>query len=159
TFIDLFLNEAKLAALLAHPNVVQIFELGQVDGNWFIAMEYVNGHSLSTVLETVARQKKVLAAVCAARLCSQALQGLHYAHRLTNDRGEPLHLVHRDVSPENIMLTFDGGVKLVDFGIAKARASAERLSRAGKLPYMAPEQVASGAIEARTDIYSMGVVL
>lgn len=147
TFVDLFLGEARLAAQLSHPNVVQIFELGEEGGAYFMAMEHVHGHSLRAVQRQAAKAQGPLEPSLVARICSQALQGLHYAH----GRG----IVHRDVSPENILVSFDGAVKVVDFGLAPVSPGL----RAGKLAYMAPELLTGGTATPRSDLYSMGVVL
>ncbi|MHB8876965.1 MAG: serine/threonine protein kinase [Myxococcaceae bacterium] len=162
TFVDMFLNEARLAALLSHPNIVQIFELGQEEGTYFIAMEYVRGRSLKALKQKLYERRELFSPVLAARLCAQALQGLHYAHTLTDEAGAPLHVVHRDISPDNVLVSVDGQVKLVDFGIAKA-ANAVSTTRTGtikgKYAYMAPEQLTGATVDGRTDVYSMGVVL
>ena len=162
-FVDMFLNEARLAALLSHPNIVQIFELGHEDEAYFIAMEYVQGRSLRGIRQRLADQgKQALAPVLAARICAQALQGLHYAHSLTDDRGKPLGIVHRDISPDNVLVSFSGVVKLVDFGIAKASvavSSTQVGTLKGKFAYMAPEQLRGGVIDRRADLYAMGVLL
>lgn len=161
-FIDLFLNEARLAALLQHPHIAQVFGLEHEDGSWFIAMEYVHGRSLRDVLEAARKQGLKVPVRIAARLASQALQGLHFAHELTDARGRPLGILHRDVSPENLLVGFAGALKLVDFGIAKAvRAEEARVGRPkGKLAYMAPEAtVPGGTVDRRADVYAVGVVL
>jgi serine/threonine-protein kinase len=161
-FIDLFLNEARLAALLQHPHIAQVFGLEHEDGSWFIAMEYVHGRSLRDVLEAARKKGLKVPVRIAARLASQALQGLHFAHELTDARGRPLGILHRDVSPENLLVSFAGALKLVDFGIAKAvRAEEAKVGRPkGKLAYMAPEAtVAGGTVDRRADVYAVGVVL
>lgn len=161
-FVQMFLNEARLAASISHSNVVQIYELGCEDGTYFIVMEYVDGRSLHAVRKALKAHQRDFPPTIAARICAQALHGLHYAHQLISAEGTPLGIVHRDVSPENILVGFNGQVKLVDFGIAKANSIAGN-TRAGafkgKFHYMAPEQVTEGQIDARTDIYAMGVVL
>lgn len=161
-FIDLFLNEARLAAQLQHPHITQVFGLEHEGNSWFIAMEYVHGRSLRDVIGAARRLGLKLPPRLAARLASQALQGLHYAHELTDARGRPLGILHRDVSPENLLVAFSGAVKLVDFGIAKAMTeTGARVGRPkGKLAYMAPElTVAGGRVDRRADVYAMGVVL
>ena len=163
SFVDMFVNEARLAAQLQHPNVVQIFELGLDGENWFIAMEYVHGRSLHAAIEEAAHTGRRIDPRIAARVVAQALQALHFAHQLTDEKGKPLGILHRDVSPDNVLVSFAGGVKLVDFGIAKAMnaMSITRMgSLKGKYSYMAPEQFVQGStIDARTDLYAMGVVL
>lgn len=162
-FIDMFRNEALLAAQLQHPNIVQIFELDREDDTWFIAMEYVHGRSLRACLQQAQSHGTKFPPRLAARICAQALQGLHFAHRLTDERSKPLGILHRDVSPDNVLVSFAGEVKLVDFGIAKAMTG-NLMTRTGRLkgkyPYMAPEQFNSGGIiDARLDVYAMGVLL
>ncbi|MBK7857994.1 MAG: serine/threonine protein kinase [Archangiaceae bacterium] len=163
SFVDMFVNEARLAGQLQHPNIVQIFELGHEGDDWFIAMEYVHGRSLHAIVEQDAKTGARPDPRIAARVCAQALQGLQFAHQLKDERGNPLGILHRDVSPDNVLVSFSGGVKLVDFGIAKAM-NASQVTRAGtlkgKFGYMAPEQFNSNAaLDARTDLYAMGVTL
>ena len=162
SFVEMFLNEARLAALISHPNVVQIFDLGQEDGVYFISMEYVHGQSLRAIKKKLAEKNRLLSPTIGALICAQALHGLHYAHQLTDMEGKPLQLVHRDVSPENILVGFNGQVKLVDFGIAKAAGSVSTTqagSLKGKFHYMAPEQITGGRADPRSDVYSMGVLM
>ncbi|MBX5483076.1 MAG: serine/threonine protein kinase [Myxococcaceae bacterium] len=162
SFVAMFLNEARLAALIEHPNVVQIFELGLEGNTYFIAMEYVRGRSLRHVRQQLIERKQDLAPEVAARICSQALQGLHHAHNLSDANGTPLNIVHRDISPDNLLVGFNGVVKVVDFGIAKAEINV-MTTRAGavkgKYAYMAPEQLLGKPVDRRADIYSMGVLL
>lgn len=161
-FIDLFLNEAKLAGQLQHPNIAQVFGLEHEGNSWFIAMEYVHGRSLRDVLDEAGRRELKVPPRIALRIAIQALAGLHFAHELTDERGRPLGILHRDVSPENLLVSFAGAVKLVDFGIARAMTGAEtRVGRPkGKAAYMAPELTVSGApIDRRADVYAMGIVL
>ncbi len=161
-FIDLFLNEAKLAAQLQHPHIAQVFGLENEGNTWFISMEYVHGRSLRDIIGAAREQGLKVPPRIAARLASQALQGLHFAHELTDSRGRPLGILHRDVSPENVLVAFTGVVKLVDFGIAKAMSGAvTRVGRPkGKLSYMAPELTISGAeVDRRADVFAMGIVL
>jgi len=158
---EMFLNEARLAARLNHPNVIQTFEAGSEAGSFFLAMEYVEGQPLSRVLTAFKRQGKILEPRIAARICSDALSGLHYAHELCDFDGTRLEIVHRDVSPQNVMLTYEGAVKLVDFGIAKAAGSAETEHGVfkGKVAFMAPEQVRAENVDRRADLFAMGIVL
>jgi serine/threonine-protein kinase len=161
-FIDLFVNEAKLAAQLQHPHIAQVFGLEREGDSWFISMEYVHGRSLRDVLDEAGRRQLKIPARIAVRLASQALQGLHFAHELKDERGQPLGILHRDVTPENLLVGFSGSVKLVDFGIARAMNGAEtRVGRPrGKVAYMAPELTVSGApVDRRADVYAVGVVL
>ncbi|HUB06251.1 MAG TPA: serine/threonine-protein kinase [Myxococcales bacterium] len=160
-FVRMFLDEARIAARLNHPNIVQIFDLGEADGSYFIAMEYVPGKDLRRTYQDSAKAKKTLPPELIVRVLIESAKALDYAHRATDDLGEPLHIVHRDVSPQNILVTFQGGVKLVDFGIAKAADQATQ-TRAGvlkgKYSYMSPEQAAGDAIDSRTDIFALGIV-
>lgn len=161
-FIDLFLNEARLAAQLQHPHIAQVFGLEREANEWFIAMEYVHGRSLRDVLETAAKRGRRVPVAIAVRLASQALQGLHAAHELTDEHGRPLGILHRDVTPENLLLSYSGLIKLVDFGIARAMTGAvTRVGRPkGKVSYMAPELTVRGAaVDRRADVYAVGVVL
>ena len=157
--LDMFVQEARIAARLNHANVVQTYEVGKVDALPFIAMEYLEGQALSTV---VRRLGKGFPLALQARALADALCGLHYAHELTEFDGTSMGIVHRDVSPQNVFLTYDGTVKIVDFGIAKI-ASAPSLTRAGvmkgKVGYMAPEQVTNKNVDRRADIFAIGVML
>jgi serine/threonine-protein kinase len=163
-FVDLFMREARLSAYLHHGNIVQVYELGQEGDDYFLAMEYIDGTDLARVLRALeklpgATPPPGLAACVVRDVC----RGLQYAHDLRDERGGPLALLHRDVSPTNVMLTRDGVVKLVDFGIAKAMAETDaRTATAllkGKLGYMAPEQIDGGAASRQTDLFSAGVLL
>jgi serine/threonine protein kinase len=159
-FVEMFMREAALAACLSHPNVVQTIEAGHVDDRYFLVMEFLDGQPLNRVLRRATREPVVPLALRLQVLCS-ALQGLHYAHELTGYDGRPLHMVHRDVSPSNVFVTYDGQVKLLDFGIAEARASEESQPGAfkGKLGYAAPEQLRGLPSDRRSDVFSAGVVL
>ena len=154
---QMFVDEARLASRISHPNVVQILELGRFGGSHFIAMEYVDGES---VLELLRRTRPTFEV--AAHIVAEAAAGLHAAHELRDDAGRPLEVVHRDVSPDNILLSFDGAVKLTDFGVARARdrlcCTTARTIK-GKLSYMSPEQASGAPIDRRSDIFSLGVVL
>ncbi len=162
TFVTMFLNEARLAAMIEHPNVVQIFDLGLEGDTYFIAMEYIHGRSLRQLRRRLAEVKRPFPALLAARICSQALQGLHYAHNLCDDEGQHLQIVHRDVSPDNVLIGFNGVTKVVDFGIAKAAVNVST-TRAGavkgKFAYMAPEQITGKPLDGRADVYATGVLL
>lgn len=158
---DMFLNEARLAARLAHPNVIQTFEAGEEAGSYYLAMEYIDGQPLSRVLTALRRANRRMDPRLAARVCADALHGLHYAHELTDFDGTALQIIHRDVSPQNIMLTYDGVVKIVDFGIAKAAGTVQTELGVfkGKVAFMAPEQVLSGQVDRRVDVFAAGIVL
>ncbi|MBL8918557.1 MAG: serine/threonine protein kinase [Myxococcaceae bacterium] len=161
-FIDLFLNEAQLAAQLQHPSITQVFGLEREGDTWFIAMEYVPGKSLRALIEACREKQLTIPPPIAVRLISQVLQGLEFAHELKDERGRALGILHRDVSAENVLVASSGMAKLVDFGIARAMRGAEtRVGRPkGKLAYMAPELMVSGAaIDRRADVYGAGVLL
>ncbi len=161
-FVEMFLDEARLAALLTHPNVIQIFELGQDEGVYFIAMEYLHGKSLRAIRQAAAQQQVAVPPGFVAYVMSQALLGLHYAHNATNEEGERLNLVHRDVSPDNVMVGFNGLVKVLDFGIAKANTvitTTRTGTVKGKFAYMAPEQLLAEPLDGRADIYAVGVLM
>ncbi|MCU0682628.1 MAG: protein kinase [Polyangiaceae bacterium] len=156
--VSMFMDEARLAARLNHPNIVHTYEVGAGD-DYFIAMEYLEGQSLSRLRNSP--EAPSLSPATWARVAADALGGLHYAHELCDFDGSPLGIVHRDVSPQNIFVTYDGVIKLVDFGVAKAALNSVRTATGaikGKASYMAPEQV-MGLADRRSDVFSMGVVL
>jgi serine/threonine protein kinase len=161
-FVELFLREARLAACLYHGNVVRVFEVGEADGQYFLAMEHVRGCSLAELLSAHKAQGPVPPGLSAlvARDLSRALG---YVHSAPDENGRPLRIVHRDVSPSNVMLGIDGSVKLVDFGLARALAALDDRSGSstvrGKLAYMAPEVLEGASADHRSDIYATGVLL
>jgi serine/threonine-protein kinase len=160
--VAMFLDEARLAARLNHPNVVHIYEIGQAHGRYFIAMEYLEGQSLDALMTRLASRSEGLNEALVAYVAAQALRGLHHAHELRDFDGLALGVVHRDVSPHNLYVTYGGEVKLLDFGIAKAATNVSRTETGvlkGKVRYMCPEQVADRPIDRRADLYSFGVVL
>ena len=164
TFTKMFLTEAKVTAQLDHPNIVQIFELGQDDnGQYFIAMEMVNGVNLRQLLTMAKGHRQAIPPELAAYIATQALEGLAYAHELrSSSTGEPLHLVHRDISPQNILVSYEGAVKLVDFGIVKGSTISGETQTGmlkGKVAYMSPEQATGESLDGRSDLFSLAVVL
>ena len=162
SFLDMFLDEARLAARLNHPNVVHTYEVGEHDGSYFIAMEYLEGQPLNKIIRELAKSGEDLEPPQCARIVSDALAGLHHAHELRDYDGTPLQIVHRDVSPHNVFVTYDGQVKLVDFGIAKAALSSTETEVGvlkGKVAYMSPEQAMGIQLDRRADLFSMGIVL
>lgn len=162
SFIRMFVDEALLSARIQHPNVVHVEELGEDKGTYFLVMELVNGSALSTLLGTLARQDRRLAPELAVHIAMKVADGLDAAHELLDDRGERLGVVHRDVSPQNVLLSATGHVKLIDFGIAKAAGQGRRTetgSLKGKVRYMSPEQAFGQPIDRRTDIYALAIVL
>ena len=160
--INMFIDEAKLAAMLTHQNIVQIYDLGSMEGAYFIAMEYIQGKDLS-VLSNKSKEKGLpLPLEYALYITSRICSGLDYSHNLKDFQGNPLKLIHRDISPQNILVTYEGEVKIVDFGIAKAaRKTADTREGLikGKVAYMSPEQAAGKTIDHRSDIFSAGILL
>jgi serine/threonine protein kinase len=161
-FVKMFLNEAKLAAQLNHPNIVQIYDLGKIGENYFIAMEYIFGRDMRRIIPKADQMGIPFPMVYALKIASSVCEGLYYAHQKVDLYGNPLNIVHRDVTPENIFVSFDGTVKMLDFGIAKAANQIEQ-TRAGeikgKLSYMSPEQCLGKQLDNRSDLFSLGVVL
>ncbi len=161
-FVDMFLDEARITAMIHHPNVVQTFEVGEHDGQYFIAMDYVSGETLASLLTHTWKAGRPFPRDLAAYVISCAAEGLHAAHELRGLDGNAKGVVHRDVSPQNVLVGYDGIVRVVDFGIAKA---ADRLShtgtgvRKGKAAYMSPEQIRTEAVDRRADVFALGVVL
>jgi serine/threonine protein kinase len=163
TFIKMFVEEAKLSARLNHPNIVHIFELGAVEGEYFISMEYIRGRDLSDTMRAIWKTMGPPRPELVAYIGREACRGLNYAHGLTDERGRPLGMIHRDVSPSNVMLSYEGAVKLLDFGIAKALGDTAEVTKSGtmkgKYAYMAPEQTEGDNVDHRSDIFSCGIVL
>jgi len=161
-FIAMFLDEARIASMLDHPNVVRITEVGRAGNEYFLAMELVQGKPLAAILQQSEKAKTPIPHTLGALIVANAAAGLHHAHQLTDASGNLLGLVHRDVSPQNIMVSFEGSVKVIDFGIARALGrlgDTNSGSLKGKLGYMAPEQARGESVDARADIFSLGVVL
>ncbi len=162
-FIEMFLDEARLSARIHHPNVVHVEQLGEADGYYYLVMEYVQGAALSQLLKALGRNKRALGPELAVWIAIQVADGLHAAHETKDEKGQPLGVVHRDVSPQNLLLAYDGHVKLIDFGIAKAEGHLRTAKDAGmikgKIRYMAPEQALGRDVDARADVWALGVVL
>jgi serine/threonine-protein kinase len=162
-FLEMFLDEARIVSSLHHPNIVRTIEVGCDDEEYFIALELVQGESLDRLWSDLRKRQQRLPPPLAMFIVAQVAHGLHHAHTLCDDDGNPLNVVHRDVSPHNVLVSFEGDVKIIDFGVAKAR---NRISHTdvnctakGKAGYMAPEQVRGEAVDARTDVFSLGVTL
>ena len=161
-FKTMFVREAKICAQMLHPNIIQIYEFGQADGGYFIAMESVQGVTLREALNTLRKEERAIPHLIAADVTRQICIGLDYAHSLRGSGGEPLEIVHQDISPTNIMLAFTGTVKILDFGIARAAEFAEEEAKKGlikgKVSYLSPEQIFVRPFDARADIFALGVV-
>src|SRR5689334_8499681 len=161
-FVRMFLDEARIGALLDHPNIPRIIEVGHDEDGYFLVMEAVPGKTLSAILRRASRRERPLGQADAAFIVGRAAAALGYAHAHTDADGQPLNIVHRDVSPENILISFEGAVKVIDFGIASAHG---RLSEThvgglkGKVEYMSPEQAAGAPVDHRSVVFSLGVVL
>ncbi|HEY8427459.1 MAG TPA: protein kinase, partial [Sandaracinaceae bacterium] len=156
-FVAMFVQEAKIAVQLSHANIVPIYELGKIGGAHFIAMEYVWGKDLRQILRRFARIGQPMPPPMAAWIVSKVLEGLDYAHRKRGPDGRPLAIIHRDVSPRNVLVSYDGLVKLIDFGIAKAAGRATQTQAGvikGKLAYMSPEQVTGQPLDHRSDVFA-----
>ena len=164
-FVDMLLSEARTAATLNHPNIVQTFDVGEAEGTYYIAMEHINGEDIRSVVRAMKRANvtefpvehtlSIILGCCA---------GLAYAHEKKDLEGNPIHIVHRDISPQNVLITFTGDVKIVDFGIAKTADAAigERTQAGqlkGKVPYMSPEQASGKEVDHRSDIFAVGIML
>ncbi len=165
-FVDMFLDEARIASRIHHANVCQVFDFGESDGTYFIAMEYLIGEPLSRAMKTVRKNFETLDSprlpILACKIIADAAEGLHAAHELRGRDGNQLNVVHRDVSPQNLFVTYDGNVKVVDFGIASASDRVHHTSAGqvkGKFSYMAPEQSRGGNIDRRADVWALGVVM
>ncbi|MDY7233201.1 serine/threonine protein kinase [Hyalangium rubrum] len=161
-FITMFIDEARISVQLNHANVVHIHELGKYDETYFIAMEYVAGRDLRTILERYRRRKEIMPTAQAVFVASKMCEGLDYAHRKKDARGQDLGIIHRDVSPQNILVSYEGEVKIIDFGIAKAANRSQKTQAGilkGKFGYMSPEQVRGMPIDRRSDIFAVGVIL
>ena len=161
-FVRMLVNEAKLTVALTHPTIAQVYELGEVEGQHFISMELVEGASLHDLIHTAAHANRPLTIEQCIYVCLEVLRGLDYAHKRADGAGNPLGIVHCDVSPDNVMLTWEGGVKLLDFGVARAAQSSLSNYREGtlmgKLSYAAPEQAEGEWFDHRVDLFAVGVM-
>lgn len=161
-FIKMFLDEARLSARLSHANIVQVFDIGRVEGTYFIVMEYIDGVNLKGVVEYLRTRNEPMSVALAVHITVKVCEGLHYAHELTDSDGQPLHIVHRDISPPNVLISKRGEVKIVDFGLAKAAHSVEKTEPGvvkGKFSYLAPETAQGQEADAQADIYAVGIML
>ncbi len=159
-FVTMFVDEAKIALGLNHPNIVQVFDFGAVGDTYFLAMEHVEGLDVLRLLQDCAHDRRRVPYGMASYIVQQLARGLDYAHRKTDEFGEPLAIVHRDISPQNVLVSWDGSVKIVDFGIARARdVHEEEGIIKGKFAYMSPEQARGQPVDCRSDVFSAGIVL
>jgi serine/threonine-protein kinase len=164
TFVKMFTDEARITAPLQHSNIVSIYEFDQVDGQYYLAMEFVNGRDLQRVMSRANKLGRAIPVEVALHIVGEVCKALWYAYNARDARGSPLRIIHRDVSPSNILISFDGEVKVTDFGVAKAANSTAREATGagglkGKLGYMSPEQVLGRDVDHRSDIFSLGIVL
>ncbi len=162
SLVDMFLQEGRIAAGLNHPNIAQTYDLGQVGRTYYMAMEYVNGRDLRNILLANVRKGQLVPLNLVLRIAAEACEGLYHAHTWCTPDGQHAGIIHRDISPQNILVTFEGKVKIIDFGIAKAAQSASRTRSGvlkGKYAYMSPEQVRGKQLDPRSDLFSLGVVL
>ncbi|HSC88871.1 MAG TPA: serine/threonine-protein kinase, partial [Polyangiaceae bacterium] len=161
-FCDMFWDEARITKSLEHPNVVRVYDYGREDGDLYMALEYVDGPNLARVLRKAAREAVGADVRAIVAIGSQLLAALDFVHDANGPNGRPLSIVHRDVSPGNVMLTRTGQLKLGDFGIVRSEVVARRTQPGelkGKIGYMSPEQAAGGAVDARSDLFSVGIIL
>ncbi|HUJ59197.1 MAG TPA: serine/threonine-protein kinase, partial [Kofleriaceae bacterium] len=157
-----FLDEARLVATLQHPNIAQVYEVGFVSDSYFLVMEYVHGADLRQVMQRATELKRPISLANALHVVAQVCEGIHYAHEKRDLRGRPLEIVHRDITPSNVLISHDGAVKVCDFGVAKATNKSTETARGvlkGKYSYMSPEQCRGQALDRRSDIFSLGIVL
>ncbi len=160
-YVTMFLDEARIISRLSHPHIVEVYELGQVDDEWFVAMEWVEGRDLDAVIAERRSAGETVAPAVACRILCEVLAGLSHAHGVTDVDGSQLELVHRDVSPANVLLSVSGIAKLTDFGVASATGRQTKTQTGavkGKLAYMAPEQIGARELDARTDVFAVGIV-
>jgi len=161
-FISMFLDEARLSAQLSHSNCVQVFDIGVGDNAFFIVMEFVDGANLKAIIEHIKKHGRDFPVEAAVYIALELCKGLAYAHELTDQQGTPLHIVHRDMSPPNVLITKNGEVKIVDFGLAKANSQLEKSEPGiikGKFSYLSPEAAMGQEVDARTDVFAVGIIL
>src|SRR3984885_1883734 len=161
-FISMFLDEARLSAQLSHSNCVQVFDIGVGDNAFFIVMEFVDGANLKAIIEHIKKSGRDFPVEAAVYIGLELTKGLAYAHELTDNNGTPLHIVHRDMSPPNVLITKNGEIKIVDFGLAKANSQLEKSEPGiikGKFSYLSPEAAMGQDVDARTDIFATGIIL
>src|SRR6202012_2242858 len=161
-FISMFLDEARLSAQLSHSNCVQVFDIGVGDAAFFIVMEFVDGANLKAIIEHLRKAGRDFPVEAAVHISLELCKGLAYAHELTDPNGVPLYIVHRDMSPPNVLVTKHGEIKIVDFGLAKANSQLEKSEPGiikGKFSYLSPEAAMGQDVDARTDVFAVGIIL
>jgi len=161
-FVDMFIDEAKVSVALQHANIVHLYDFGRIGDDWFMAMECLDGKDVRNILRQLARRRRFLPIEHAIYIASEACKGLDYAHRKTDLQGQNYGIVHRDVSPSNILVSYEGDVKVADFGIAKAQfSSLDTVGGVlkGKYEYMSPEQASGRTVDLRSDLFSLGIIL
>ncbi len=161
-FVEMFIDEAKISVELQHPNIVQIFDFGKSGDNWYIAMELVEGKDAKGILRRLARRRKLMPTEFAILIAHETCKGLDYAHKKADLRGAPLHIIHRDISPSNLIVSYGGHVKVADFGIAKAQKSTYTTKDGvlkGKFEYMSPEQARGETVTPQSDVFACGIIL
>lgn len=161
-FVDMLIDEARVTSRLTHPNIIGIYDLGELDGHFYLALEYVHGNDLFQVLKTLQKRGVWMPIPAAVFITQELLAGLNYAHFLRDESGEPLNIIHRDISPQNLLVSYEGEVKLIDFGIVKAEKRLTETASGvikGKFYYMSPEQASAKGIDHRSDLFSAGIVL
>lgn len=161
-FVSMFVDEARVSVALQHPNVVRVFDFGKILENYFIAMECVDGKDVRNILRRLSKRREFIPARYAAFIASEVCKGLHYAHTKTDIHGNPYGIVHRDISPSNVLVSYEGEIKIADFGIAKAESNVYQTRDGmlkGKFEYMSPEQAQGREIDHRSDLFSLGIIL
>ncbi|RME20328.1 MAG: PEGA domain-containing protein [Deltaproteobacteria bacterium] len=161
-FVEMFIDEAKITVSLQHPNIVQIYDFGRINDNYYLSMECVEGKDVKGILRKLAQRRKLLPTEFAVYIAHEMAKGLYYAHTKVDSEGRPLRIIHRDISPSNILVSYTGEVKIADFGIAKAESSAYDTQDGvlkGKFEYMSPEQASGAELDHRSDIFSAGIIL
>jgi eukaryotic-like serine/threonine-protein kinase len=161
-FITMFIDEARIAAMLSHANLVKIYDLGKFEDTYYIAMEYISGRDVRLLIDKFRKKGQPVPIPMAIFVMSKIAEGLDYAHRKKDAQGRDLHIIHRDISPQNVLISYEGEVKIIDFGIAKAAGRIQKTQAGilkGKFGYMSPEQVRGIPIDHRSDLFSAGVVL
>ena len=161
-FVDMLIDEAKVTSQMNHPNIIEIYDLGEMDGHFYLALEYVHGQDLFQVLKTLQKNGVWMPIPAAVYITQELLAGLNYAHFLRDEKGDPMNIIHRDISPQNLLMSYEGEVKLIDFGIVKAEKRLTETASGvikGKFYYMSPEQASAKPIDHRSDVFSAGIVL